>query len=72
AIIVLLGQVPVDQLVPLGTINGLPTFEWLKQIILDFPNTAAKRSIIIGVALGSLATSIKILAGIEKPYMGGE
>ena len=72
AVIVLLGQVPVDQLVPLGTLDGLPVFEKLKQLILDYPNTAAKRSIIIGVALGSLATGIKILAGIEKPYMGGE
>lgn len=46
-------------------------FEGMKSIILDYPNNAAKRAILIGVQLGSLATSIKILSGIEKPYMGG-
>jgi hypothetical protein len=38
---------------------------------MDYPNSAAKRSIIIGVALGGLATGIKILTGIERPYLGG-
>lgn len=71
ALIVLLGQVPVDQFVRLPAIDGVSLFEWLKLRILDYPNTAAKRSIIIGVALGGLATSIKILTGIEKPYLGG-
>jgi len=46
-------------------------FDYVKNLILQYPNTAAKRGIIIGIALGGLATSIKILFGIEKPYMGG-
>lgn len=78
AIIVLLGQVPIDQIpfvgkfIACGSIKGISTFEFLKSIILDFPNTAAKRGIIIGIALGGLATSIKIIFGIERPYMGGQ
>jgi len=78
AIIVLLGQVPVEQIplvgkfIACGSIKGISTFEYLKSIILDFPNTAAKRGIIIGIALGGLATSIKIIFGIERPYMGGQ
>ena len=78
SIIVLLGQVPVDQLpfigkyIACGKIAGMSSFEYLKGIILDYPNTAAKRGIIIGIALGGLATSIKIIFGIEKPYMGGQ
>ncbi len=71
AVIVIIGQVPADQFIPLGHINGVSTFEWLKQLIMDYPNSAAKRSIIIGVALGGLATGIKILTGIERPYLGG-
>ena len=47
------------------------TFESLKALILQYPNTAAKRGIIIGIALGGLATGVKIIFGIEKPYMGG-
>jgi len=38
--------------------------------ILGVPNLAAKRAIIIGVGLGSIAYSIKILLGIERSYMG--
>lgn len=38
--------------------------------ILSVPNLAAKRAIIIGVGLGSIAYSIKILLGIERSYMG--
>jgi hypothetical protein len=77
AIIVLIGQVPMDQIPIVGPIisggelKGISTFEYLKGLILQFPNTAAKRGIIIGIALGSLATGIKIIFGIEKPYMGG-
>ena len=47
------------------------SFESLKALILQYPNTAAKRGIIIGIALGGLATGVKIIFGIEKPYMGG-
>ncbi len=47
------------------------SFEEVKALILQFPNTAAKRGIIIGIALGGLATGIKIIFGVEKPYMGG-
>jgi len=78
AIIVLLGQVPINQIpfigkyLACGSIQGVSTFDYLKGIILQFPNTAAKRGIIIGVSLGALATSIKIIFGIEKPYMGGK
>lgn len=38
--------------------------------ILAVPNLAAKRAIIIGVGLGSIAYSMKILLGIERSYMG--
>lgn len=38
--------------------------------ILETPNLASKRAIIIGVALGAVAYSMKILLGIERSYMG--
>jgi len=59
AIIVLLGQVT------LGSPSILPA---LKDWILDVPAMAGVRGILLGVALGVLLTSIRLLLGVERPY----
>jgi len=65
AVIVMLGRVPVGAYIW----KGLPNFvEW----ILMYPNMAAQRGILIGVGLGSIATAMKIILGIERSYLGGE
>jgi hypothetical protein len=64
AIIVMLGQVPLGQMIS----KWIPkTSTW----ILNVPNLASKRAIMIGVGLGMTATSLKILLGIERTYLGG-
>ncbi|MDD3535865.1 MAG: hypothetical protein PHC50_06965 [Candidatus Cloacimonetes bacterium] len=64
AIVVMLAQVPLGVKIS----RHLPT---ISQWILDVPNLASKRGIMLGVGLGSVATSLKILLGIERSYLGG-
>jgi len=64
ATIVMLGQVPL----------GAQISKWIpeaSQWILNVPNLASKRAIALGVGLGMTATSLKILLGIERTYLGG-
>jgi len=60
-IVVLLGQVPIGK----SLSEFLPA---AKDWILDVPSTAGVRGIIIGVALGTIATGVRILMGFDRPY----
>jgi hypothetical protein len=62
AAVVMLGRVSI------GRSIGIPELtDW----VLEVPNTATKRGILIGVALGMIATALKIMLGIERSYLGG-
>ncbi len=52
-------------------INGL-RLENLTQVILDVPQKAGNRAIMIGIALGIVSVSLKVLLGIDRSYLGSE
>ncbi len=60
--IVMVGRVAFGPLMIFGKVTN-----WLMLV----PNTAAMRGIMFGVGLGMVATSIKIMLGIERSYLGG-
>ncbi len=72
AFIVMLGQVPI------GTFWVPPWWpfflapDWLKDKIMEIGNTAGQRAILIGASLGIVSTSLRILLGIERSYLGEE
>ena len=70
AVIVMFGRVPVSE--DLGRLLGNQRiFPAAADALMDFPNLAAKRAIMMGISLGAIAQSLRILLGVERSYMGG-
>ena len=61
-ILVLLGQVPVGA----RLWDQLPV---IKDWVLEVPALAGARGILLGVALGTAATGLRVLLGIDRPYV---
>jgi hypothetical protein len=63
-LVVLLGSVPlffIGEITPLSIVRG-----WLAQV----PAIAGARGLLLGVALGTVATGLRILIGVDRPYGG--
>jgi len=73
AFFVMIGRVPVGDLV--GEAIGLPDAILPSQIstwIMNYINTAGQRAIMIGIALGIVSTSLRVILGIERAHLGGD
>jgi hypothetical protein len=64
AIIVMMGRVPLGEIL-------LPVSGDLTQWILNVLNASVRRAILIGISLGAVALSLKIIFGVERAYLGG-
>lgn len=74
ALIVMMGNVPVGDLIWNSVLSWIPLEDGsskIRQWILDIPNLASRRGIILGVSLGVISQSIRIILGIERSYLGG-
>jgi hypothetical protein len=71
AFIVMMGRVPLGGVLTAGLPRELRV-ETLAQWILDVPQSAANRAILIGAALGVMATGLRVILGIERSYLSGE
>jgi hypothetical protein len=52
--------------------NSIPPFSEIANWILMNPSMAARRGIFIGIGLGTMATSLRVILGVERTYLGKE
>ena len=65
AILVMLGLVPIGRLM----------WDWFpdaQEWIVRYLNTAGRRAIMMGAALGAIATGLRIILGLERSHLGGD
>ena len=70
AIIVMIGRIPIGEMIS----SYLPHWFWgldkITSWILDYPSMATRRALLLGISLGGIATSLRIILGIERSYQG--
>ena len=71
ALIVMFGRVPISQTAGEWLFGNGSVFPTATDVIMGYPNLAAKRGILLGISLGAISQSLRILFGIERSYLGG-
>ncbi|MBZ0232677.1 MAG: hypothetical protein K8M05_10140 [Deltaproteobacteria bacterium] len=65
AILVMLGRAPLGRSIS----DVFPDFaQWL----IDIPNNAGRRAIMMGAAIGAIATGLRVIVGIERSHLGSD
>lgn len=73
AFFVMIGRVPVGDAIAMklsipASIYPSAVAVWIMNVI----NAAGQRAILIGIALGIVSTSVRVILGIERSYLGGD
>jgi hypothetical protein len=70
AFFVMIGRVPVGDV-----LSGFMPEGWrlsdFANWVMNFPQTAGQRAIMIGIGLGVVSTSLRVILGIERAHIGG-
>ena len=69
--LVMLGRVPVGDVLTGFLPEGFRLSN-LADWIMNVPNKAGQRAIMIGIALGTVSTSLRLILGIERSHLGGD
>jgi hypothetical protein len=74
AFIILLGRTPAGDYVTFWLPSWLSFFHVpnLANWIMAIPNLAGQRAIMIGISLGVVSMSLRVILGIERGYIGAE
>jgi uncharacterized phage infection (PIP) family protein YhgE len=64
-IIVMIGNAPIGKILS-------PYFPRMAAWLMKYPNVAGTRAVMIGAALGVVATGFRVIVGIDRSYFGGE
>ncbi len=70
AFFVMIGRVPVGYAISAFMPEGYRLSD-LASWVMNFPQTAGQRAIMIGIALGIVSTSLRVILGIERSHLGG-
>ena len=70
AFFVMGGRVPLFDLI-ISPLTNYPIFSKFADWIMSFPNTAGQRAIMIGIALGIMSSSLRVILGVERSHVGG-
>jgi len=69
AFILMLGRVPIGYWISTWLGHTLANAaDW----IMDFPQLAGQRAIMIGIALGVVSSALRVILGLERAYSAGE
>ena len=65
AIIRMLGRAPIGRAID----DSLPA---IAQWLLDVPSNGGRRAIMMGAAIGAIATGLRVILGLERSHLGGD
>lgn len=71
AFFVMMGRVPLGDILTAFLPEGWRMSSWA-DIIMNYPQLAGQRAIMIGIALGIVSNSLRLVLGIERSHIGGE